>query len=191
MPAPWSYGAQCRKRQQRGQTVWRHRYSVCGRKRRSHMRNLQEVFSETNGLYGRIDRILKFSTYDEYDDLSGLDIDYRDGEPLFLLDELQSVMEKLDVMRGKLSYLAFPIREVGRLHKKESGRYETDSGHYYTCGSLIEALVQDSYRGPVSFHQGPGAAPAGNRKGVLSDPPGFSIAWILVTIADMRINYSK
>jgi len=110
------------------------------------MRNLQEVFSETNGLYGRIDRILKFSSYDEYDDLSGLGIDYRDGEPLFLLDELQSAMEKLDGVRGRLAYLALPIREVGTLHKNESGRYETKSGHYYTCGSPIEALVQDSYR---------------------------------------------
>ncbi len=72
------------------------------------MRNLQEVFSETNGLYGRIDRILKFSTYDEYDDLSGLDIDYGNSEQFFLLDEMQAVMEKLDEVRGRLAYPPHP-----------------------------------------------------------------------------------
>lgn len=44
------------------------------------MTNLKEVFSETNGLYCRIDRILKLSTYDEYEDLSGLESNYKDGE---------------------------------------------------------------------------------------------------------------
>ena len=110
------------------------------------MTSLKEVFSETNGLYCKIDRILKLSTYDEYDDLSGLEIDYKDSEQLFQLEELQSIMESLNEARGRLEYLALPVREVSRLHKNESGRYETESGHYYTCGSSIEALVQDGYR---------------------------------------------
>lgn len=89
--------------------------------------------------------ILKSSTYDDCDDLSGLDIDYRDGEQLFLLEELQAIMRNLDEVRGRLIYLSLPVREVSRLHKNESGRYETDGGHYYTCGSPIEALVEDEY----------------------------------------------
>ena len=110
------------------------------------MTNLKEVFSETNGLYCRIDRILKLSTYDEYDDLSGLEINYKDSEQLFMLEELQSIMESLNEVRGRIAYLALPVKEVSRLHKSCSGRYETDSGHYYTCGSPIEALVQDEHR---------------------------------------------
>ncbi len=110
------------------------------------MTNLKKVFSETKGLRCEIDRILKLSTYDKYDDLSGLEIDYKDGEQLFLLGELQSIMESLNEVRGRLAYLALPVREESRLHWKCSGRYETDSGHYYTCGSPIEALVQDGYR---------------------------------------------
>ena len=35
---------------------------------------------------------------------------------------------------------------MSRLHRNESRRYETDGGHYYTCGSPIEALVEDGYR---------------------------------------------
>ena len=65
---------------------------------------------------------------------------------LFLLEELQAIMRNLDEVRGRLIYLSLPVREVSRLHKNESGRYETDGGHYYTCGSPIEALVEDGYR---------------------------------------------
>ena len=107
------------------------------------MTSLKEVFSETNGLYCKIDRSLKLCTYVEFDDLSGLEISYKDSEQLFLLEELQSIMESLNEVRGRLAYLALPVKEVSGLHKNSSGRYETDSGHYYTCGSPIEALVQD------------------------------------------------
>lgn len=110
------------------------------------MMSLKEVFSETNGLYCKIDRILKLSTYDEYDDLSGLEIDYKDSEQLFLLYELQEVMKCLDEVKGRLEYLSLPVREVSRLHRNGSGRYETDGGHCYACGSSIEALVQDGHR---------------------------------------------
>ena len=110
------------------------------------MKDLKQVLEETNGLYCKIDSILKSSTYDDCDDLSGLDIDYRDGQQLFLLEELQAIMRNLDEVRGRLIYLSLPVREVSRLHKNESGRYETDGGHYYTCGSPIEALVEDGYR---------------------------------------------
>ncbi len=109
------------------------------------MTDINTLFTEIRGLGKGINSILKDASYDDYGDLSSLDIDNEDSEQLFLLDELQAVMEKLDEVRGRLAYLALPIREVGTLHKNESGRYETESGHYYTCGSPIEALVQDSF----------------------------------------------
>ncbi len=110
------------------------------------MKDLKQVLAEANGLYCKIDNILKLSTYDDCDDLGGLEINYQDGEQLFLLEELQAVMRNLDEVRGRLVYLARPIREVSRLHRNESGRYETEGGHCYRCGSPIEALVQDGYR---------------------------------------------
>lgn len=110
------------------------------------MKDLKQVLAETKELYSRIDSILKLSIYDDCDDLGGLEINYRDGEQLFLLEELQANMRSLGEVRGRLTYLALPIREVSRLHRNESGRYETESGHYYTSGSPIEALVDDGYR---------------------------------------------
>ncbi len=110
------------------------------------MTDLKEVFSETNDLYCRIDRILKLSTYDEYDDLSGLEINDKDSEQLFLLKELQSIMESLNEVRGRLAYLALPVKEVSRLHKNSDGRYETKSGHCYTSGCRVEALISDGFQ---------------------------------------------
>lgn len=110
------------------------------------MKDLKQVLAETNGLYCKIDSILGSSTYDDCSDLSDLEINYKDSEQLFLLGELQAIMQKLDEVRGKLIYLSLPIIEVSRLHRNESGRYETDGGHYYTCGSPIEALVDDGCR---------------------------------------------
>lgn len=52
------------------------------------MADLKMILDNTNRLYSKIDSILRLSTYDECDDLSGLEIDYQDGEQLFLLDEL-------------------------------------------------------------------------------------------------------
>ncbi len=109
------------------------------------MEDLKKVLAEADSLRSKIDSILRISTYNKYDDLSALDINYRDGEQLFLLEELQAVMKSLDEAGGRLRYLALPVREVSRLHRNESGRFETDGGHYYTCGSPIEALVQDGY----------------------------------------------
>lgn len=110
------------------------------------MADLKMVLEKTNDLKWKIDSILKFSTYDNCDDLGNLEINYKDGEQLFLLEELQAIMRSLDEVRNRLTYLALPVREMSRLHRNESGRYETDGGHYYTCGSPIEALVEDGYR---------------------------------------------
>ncbi|MCM1027391.1 MAG: DUF5348 domain-containing protein [Roseburia sp.] len=109
------------------------------------MADLKAVLEKANDMKWRIDSILNFSTYEDYDDLSGLKINYRDGEQLFLLEELRTVMKNLEEAKDRLSYLARPIQEVSRLHRNESGRYETASGHSYTSGSLIEALVKDGY----------------------------------------------
>lgn len=109
------------------------------------MATINEVFTKAKELRWQIDSLIRLSTFNDYDDMSGLNINYEDAEQLFLLDELRSVMDKLADSQNKISYLSRPIKETSRLHKNESGKYETKSGHYYSCGYGIEALVQDDY----------------------------------------------
>ena len=110
------------------------------------MADLNMLLKEAQKLNLSIRGILKLSTYEDYDDLSGLHINYEDGQQLFLQSELREVMEKLSDVADRIAYLSRPVMETSRLHKNRSGRYETKGGHYYTSGSGIEALIKDDYQ---------------------------------------------
>lgn len=57
------------------------------------MANLKEVWVKTAEMKWKIDSLLRLSTYNDYDDLSGLEIDYDNPDELFLADELRKIME--------------------------------------------------------------------------------------------------
>jgi|GEM_PF-998152 len=109
------------------------------------MADVQSILDKAVGMRWEISRLLRESTYNEYDDLSGLNINYEDAEQLFILDELRAIIDKLADAEDRMSYLSRPIAETSRLHKNEVGKFETRHGHYYCCGSRIEALVADDY----------------------------------------------
>ena len=109
------------------------------------MADLQMALSEAVKLNRSITQFLKFSTYTDYDDLSGLDIDFADGEQLLLLDELRRITDQLADVQEYISYLTRPVTEVSRLRKGTAGKYRTEKGHFYDCRSSIEALVTDEY----------------------------------------------
>lgn len=109
------------------------------------MADLQMALSEAVKLNRSITQFLKFSTYTDYDDLSGLDIDFADGEQLLLLDELRRITDQLADVQEYISYLTRPVTEVSRLRKGTAGKYRTAKGHFYDCRSSIEALVTDDY----------------------------------------------
>ena len=109
------------------------------------MADLQTVLAEAVRLNRDISRFLKVSTYPDYDDLSGLDIDFSDGEQLLLLDELWRVADKLADVQECIAYLSRPVTETSRLRKGTAGKYRTAKGHFYDCSSSIEALVTDEY----------------------------------------------
>ena len=89
------------------------------------MADLQAALSEAVKLNRNIAQFLKFSTYTDYDDLSGLDIDFADGEQLLLWEELRRITDKLADVQEYISYLTRPITEVSRLRKGTAGKYRT------------------------------------------------------------------
>lgn len=109
------------------------------------MADLQAALSEAIELNRSISQFLKFSAYLNCNDLSGLDIDFSDGEQLLLLDELRHITDKLADVQEYISYLTRPVTEVSRLRKGTAGKYRTAKGHFYDCRSSIEALVTDEY----------------------------------------------
>ena len=109
------------------------------------MADLQAALSEAVKLNRSIAQFLKFSTYPEYNDLSGLDIDFHDGEQILIWDELRRITNQLADVQEYISYLTRPVIEVSRLRKGTAGKYRTAKGHFYDCRSSIEALVTDEY----------------------------------------------
>ena len=107
------------------------------------MTTISEILAQASELRSQIDRLLRNSTYRQYSDLSGLEVNRLDSEQLFLLDELQGVMEKLADVEDTIRYMELPVDEISHLHKNGSGRYETSQGFVYCCGCPIEALISD------------------------------------------------
>lgn len=102
------------------------------------MAGLKALSDEMAKLKKQIGATISISGYRDYDDLSGLDAGTADDRQR--REEYCKIVQKLDEVQRILDYLEKPIREESRIYTNESGRYETDNGHYYTCGSGIEFL---------------------------------------------------
>lgn len=112
------------------------------------MADMKALSGEMAKLQRQIETVLYVSGYRECDDLSALD-DYkqiRNADERQKLEEYRNILYKLEEVQSTLSYYDKPVKEVSRIYTNESGRYETDRGHYYTSSSSIEFLrVEETY----------------------------------------------
>lgn len=106
------------------------------------MADLKALSDEMKSLKKHIETVFLMSGYRSNDDLSGLDdfVQINTADQRQQLEEYCRVLDKLDEALYRLEYLEMPVREVSRIYQNETGRYETDHGHYYTSGSGIEFL---------------------------------------------------
>lgn len=104
------------------------------------MTKLVNLLSKMNGLSTKIDELNSVSQYLEYDDLSGMDIDYNDPNELLLKTELIGIMEKLNDVRSTLKYLNSSILLEGQTFLNSQNYYELKGkdGKVYHCGDIIE-----------------------------------------------------
>lgn len=106
--------------------------------RTAYVKDLEKPLHELNS---RISSVLYM--VDNY--YENIEYDRNDGEEAFLADEFKGVIDKLSVVQSKLAYLQKPVFEESILYKNRSGRYETDSGIYFTSGSVIEVFIYDEF----------------------------------------------
>ncbi|MFV0538522.1 MAG: DUF5348 domain-containing protein [Dysgonomonas sp.] len=102
-----------------------------------------EVIRELKSISYNVNKIAKETGYLEYGDLSYLDVKEQDAEGTFLRMEIEEIFQNLEKIQNKINYLTLPIKCEGALFKNEEGRYEIESGDYYSSGSLIEYLSYD------------------------------------------------
>ena len=107
------------------------------------MKSLAQIMDQAMALKSEISKLLLASTYKEYSDLSGLDINYGDSEQLLQLEVLRDITEKLADIEATLDYMSLPVLEGGQLVKNAVGKYTTNSGHVLHAGSMVEALIAD------------------------------------------------
>ena len=105
-------------------------------------KTVKEIMTELSDLNVTIQKILYHTEFDNYDDLSGLDIDYTSAEELYLVDELRGILDKLSDVSHNLKYLEQPIKSEGVLHKNRNGRYEFNEIEL-SSGYPLEYLATD------------------------------------------------
>lgn len=106
------------------------------------MGDLKALSEEMAKLQKQINTLFRISDYPDCDDMSGLS-DYKQiktADQRQQLEEYRHILYKLEEVKRTLDYYDYPIREVGTLHLNSQGRYETESGYYYTSGSGIEFI---------------------------------------------------
>ncbi len=108
------------------------------------MNDLEKVLSCAKNLSKEIGELFKKSTYEDYDDLSGLEINYDDEEQLLLLDEFRSILDKLATAKRDIDYLNTTVKYIGFLQKNSNGRYEAGNKEF-TSGNGIEVLIHDDF----------------------------------------------
>lgn len=116
------------------------------------MGDLKTLSEEMAKLQKQIDVLFHISDFPEYDDLSGLS-DYKQiktADQLQQLEEYRSILFRLEEIKRTLDYYDHSVQETGTLHLNSQGRYETESGYYYTSGSGIEFIRTEEVYNPDS-----------------------------------------
>ena len=114
------------------------------------MADLKTTLTKTFALTPEIESLFRVSTFGDFGDLCGLHINEKDSNELFLVNELQWIMCRLEEAKNRIAYLKRPVKETSHLHTNAGGRYETFGGHVYTSGEIIEVLLRGD-----SFHETP------------------------------------
>lgn len=109
------------------------------------MTDFKRLSEEMSKLKKQIKTVLDVSKYEESDadDMAGWLYGFgqvESADNMQILEEYHRILYSLSDIQSCLTYHNCPVREVSRLHENEDGRYETDSGYYYTSGSGIEFL---------------------------------------------------
>lgn len=103
-------------------------------------KSVKDIFNEVEELNLKIKQVLYHAEFENYEDLSTLKYDNTNPDELMMLDELRSMLMKLEEISHTINYLSRPVKKYGTLHKNENGRYEMN-GHEFSSGCGIEYLA--------------------------------------------------
>ena len=85
-------------------------------------KHIKDIFNEVEELNLKIKQVLYHAEFENYEDLSALEYDSANPDQLMMLDELKSMLTKLEEISNTINYLSRPVKKEGKLHKNRSGR---------------------------------------------------------------------
>lgn len=112
---------------------------------------VNDVLQDLSRISYSIDSLVKTTGYEEGQYLEKLDINHNDPQGVFMNDEINRILDTLTSIQGNMDYLKRPVKHEGTLFRNSFGKYETQSGHWYSCGSVIEYLCHDERRNDYPF----------------------------------------
>ena len=106
--------------------------------------SIKDIMNEVGNLNTEIKRVLQQAQFENYEDLSAVEYDKADPNELMLVDELRSMLTKLEEVSHTINYLNAPVTKTGTLRRNETGRFEVD-GLELQSGMGIEYLASDDW----------------------------------------------
>ena len=105
---------------------------------------INDLYRQLLSMNADIKKLIKEAEFDNYDDLSGVEIDADNINERFMREQLRAVMQNLQDASADLNYLKRDITGEYTLYKNGSGRY-TDGVKEYSCGNVIEFCYYDDF----------------------------------------------
>lgn len=106
------------------------------------MSKITELMKKLIEINYNLTLMLGYSKFSVNGDLSAVDYDSNSADDLFMISELESIMEEIERVSLRIRYLELPIKAKGLLTLNDNGRYEID-GREMTCGSPLEYYDKD------------------------------------------------
>ncbi|MFV0518853.1 MAG: DUF5348 domain-containing protein [Lachnospirales bacterium] len=107
------------------------------------MMKTNEVVKKLKSIRYDIGKIVDDVGYVYSNEFENLDVDKTNPNDVFLEDEIGNILEMFLQIESKIKYIDLPIKYESVLHRNSYGRYETEYGDDFTCGSTIEYLSID------------------------------------------------
>ncbi len=143
------------------------------------MLEVNDVIRKLNSIKIEIKSIVKEVDYFEGEGFSELKFDSENPNDIFLEKSLMRIFCDLEKAQNKIEYLEQPIKYESKLFKNEIGRYETEQGDYYTCGSGIEYLSNDKRYSDYPFWRRSSVESNGGKYYIV-DEPKLELSGLLV-----------
>lgn len=145
------------------------------------MLETDEVFRKLNSIKIEIKSLIKDVDYFDGEGFSELNLDLENPNDIFLDNSLRSIFCELEKAQNKIEYLEKPIKYESKLFLNEIGRYETEQGDYFTCGSMIEYLSNDKRYCDYPFWRKSSVEGTGGEYYIV-DEPKLSLSSVIVRV---------